>query len=144
MRGAGLAGVMAMGLVMTACGDTGASGPSSAPAERVIGAAAKGTTIEVALGEPFMVELESIPTAGYVWRIKDKPAFLILEEESTRPTNPEFQNQPGVTGGNHWLGFTFRAAEAGEGALRLVEGRPWELDAGAKPEDEFTVTIRAR
>jgi inhibitor of cysteine peptidase len=93
------------------------------------------------VGKTLRVELETIPTAGYVWQVTGQPDMLALTDEATRPTDPEVQNQPGFTGGNHYMAFDFTAIAPGTGALELTEGRPWELEAGEPPEGTFSLTI---
>lgn len=105
------------------------------------GADMDGKAVEIAVGETLRVELESIPTAGYVWQITHQPDFLELQAEATRATDPVHQNQQGFTGGNHYLSFDFKALGAGTGTLELVEGRPWELEAGEAPDDTFTLKV---
>ncbi len=105
------------------------------------GAASGGGSVTVPIGEILRIELETVPTAGYVWAITQQPDFLELEGESTRPTNPAFQNQPGVTGGNHYMSFDLKALAAGTGVIRLKEGRPWETDEEPMAKYELTVTV---
>ena len=96
--------------------------------------------ITLAPGDVLRVELESVPTAGYEWIVTDKPDFLSLGEESIRPSDPEAVAE-GQTGGWHFLSFDFTATASGSGKLRLVEGRPWELDAGTEPDDTFELNV---
>ena len=92
-------------------------------------------------GNVLRVELESIPTAGYVWTVSDQPDFLTLVDENTRPTDPDFQNQPGVTGGSHFMAFDFKAVAPGTADLVLIEGRPWEIEAGEAPDNTYTLHL---
>ncbi|MEZ5945526.1 MAG: protease inhibitor I42 family protein [Hyphomonas sp.] len=105
------------------------------------GADMAGKTVDMKVGEILRVELESIPTAGYLWIVTSQPEFLELAGENTRPTDPEVQNQPGFTGGNHYLSFDFTATAPGTGTLDLVEGRPWELEAGEAPEGTWSIRV---
>jgi inhibitor of cysteine peptidase len=105
------------------------------------GADMNGQAVTLPVGGLLRVELESIPTAGYLWNIKDKPDFLDLEAEHSRPTDPQTQDDPLFTGGNHYLASDFRATAVGTGTLTLIEGRPWELDAGQPPEDTFQLSV---
>jgi inhibitor of cysteine peptidase len=102
-----------------------------------------GKAVTLKIGETLFVELESIPTAGYIWEAKSVPAILAVTEggETTRPTHPEQQNQPGFTGGNHYLGFTYKAVSAGTGKLEMKEGRPWETDEAPIGEWSLKVTV---
>ncbi|KCZ92290.1 protease inhibitor I42 family protein [Hyphomonas johnsonii] len=89
------------------------------------------------------VELETIPTAGYIWEVVSQPAFLELVDEATRPTDPEFQNQEGVTGGNHFMAFDFQAVAAGTGRIEMVEHRPWEENVQPSGTWHIDVTAQA-
>ncbi len=108
-----------------------------------LGEAMNGAAVTVEVGGRFTLALQSIPTAGYVWQVIEQPEGLALVGEATRPTDPARQNQPGFTGGNHWMDFTFEAQAPFTGALRLVEARPWELENGQPPDDEFTLVVTA-
>ena len=108
-----------------------------------VGEDKKGTEVALAAGETLRVELETIPTAGYTWQIVEKPDFLELTGENTRATNPALQEQPGFTGGNHYMSFDLKASVPGTGILRLSEGRAWESDEPASDTFEVTVTVTA-
>lgn len=103
------------------------------------GAGQKGGSVTVPMGETLRIELQSVPTAGYVWVIAEQPDFLELVREGGRPTDPAHQNLPGFTGGNHYLSFDLKPVAAGTGVIQLTEGRPWETDE--PPMDEFTLTV---
>ena len=107
------------------------------------GADDKGGAISLPPGETLRIELETIPTAGYVWQIVEKPDFLELAGENTRATNPALQNLPGFTGGNHYMSFDLRAAAEGSGVIKLTEGRPWETEETPSDTFDLTVTVTA-
>ncbi|MBK8197797.1 MAG: protease inhibitor I42 family protein [Acidobacteria bacterium] len=107
------------------------------------GADKKGLTIGLKVGETLRIELVSIPTAGYVWTVVEAPAFMEAAGESTRGTDPAYQNMPGFTGGNHYLGFDYVAKSAGTGTFKLTEGRPWETDEPPMDTYDLTVTVTA-
>tara|TARA_R110000787_G_scaffold94594_1_gene197354 strand:+ start:499 stop:933 length:435 start_codon:yes stop_codon:yes gene_type:complete len=115
------------GSLLAAC-----MGPAADPVTELAGgmlyagAEQAGGEVTMQVGQTLRIELESIPTAGYVWEIQDQPDFLELVDEATRPTDPEFQNQPGVTGGNHFMAFDLKATAPGKATLHMVNHRPWE------------------
>ncbi|MBY0448079.1 MAG: protease inhibitor I42 family protein [Hyphomonadaceae bacterium] len=105
-------------------------------------AADTGKTIRTAVGESFRIKLETIPTAGYIWRLDGElPGFLEQVSEDTLPTTPE-QLEPGFVGGNHWMVFSYRVVQPGAATLTLIEGRPWEK--GAPPSNTFKLRIEAQ
>ncbi len=121
-----------------------ASADAQAAAEAGVvyaGADKKGTTVTMRTGETLRIELESIPTAGYVWTVAEAPAFMKQVAEGGRPTDPAHQNLPGFTGGNHYISFDFQPVEAGTGTFKLTEGRPWETDEAPMDTYELTVTV---
>lgn len=105
------------------------------------GAAQKGAAITMKTGETLRIELESVPTAGYIWIVAEAPAFMKQVAEGGRPTDPAHQNLPGFTGGNHYISFDFQPVEAGTGTFKLNEGRPWETDEAPTDTYELTVTV---
>lgn len=104
-------------------------------------AADNGRTITVPVGGRFAVELVGVPTAGYIWQVDTKPAFLSDAVETSGNTT-RAQSQPGFAGGNHWEVFVFSANAAGQGTLKLGQRRPWEKNEPAS--QTFSVTIRAQ
>lgn len=100
-----------------------------------------GGKVSLKTGETLRIELQSIPTAGYVWTVVEAPAFMEAVSEYTRPTDPAHQNLPGFTGGNHYLAFDYLAKSAGTGTFRLTEGRPWETEEEPMDTYELTVTV---
>lgn len=101
----------------------------------------KGGEVALKVGETLRIELESVPTAGYVWILGETPAFMAPAGEGGRATDPANQSLPGFTGGNHYLSFDFTAAAPGTGKFTLTEGRPWESDEPPTDTYDLTVTV---
>ncbi len=99
----------------------------------------KGGEVALKVGETLRIELESVPTAGYVWTVVKAPDFMAPAGEGGRPTDPAHQSLPGFTGGNHYLSFDFTAAKPGKGKFGLKESRPWESDE--PPTDTYVLTV---
>ncbi|MBU6372496.1 MAG: protease inhibitor I42 family protein [Alphaproteobacteria bacterium] len=112
--------------------------PMPYEASRAIDQADAGKTIELSLGATFVVQLVGVPTAGYLWKPVDPPAFLKVGPVTGGPTSAA-QKQPGFTGGNHWEVFQFTADKPGKAKLRFEQRRPWE--SSEPPADTFEVTI---
>lgn len=122
--------------------DQSAAKTNATQAPQTLLAADTGKTIRFAVGETFRVKLETVPTAGYIWRLDGElPGFLEQVSEDTLPTTPE-QLEPGFVGGNHWMVFTYRVVQPGAATLTLIEGRPWEK--GAPPSNTFKLRIEAQ
>lgn len=115
--------------------------PTPADVATTIGAADNGKIVAVAVGAKIAVELVGVPTAGYLWRVVEKPAFLEAAGEYGGPTSSA-QLEPGFAGGNHWEAFAFTVIAAGEGALKLEQRRPWEEDS-EPAAGEFSVYLFA-
>lgn len=126
---------LAAAAVLAACVSKGApdgrahyqtlSAPTPADVATKITAASDGQNVTVKAGTKIAVELIGTPTAGYVWKVTEKPAFLEAAGEYGGPTSAA-QLEPGFAGGNHWEAFLFTVTGAGEGELRFEQGRPWE------------------
>lgn len=90
------------------------------------------TRIEARVGEPFVVELPVLATAGYEWQVTRAPEIARLREARTRPGAP-------ATGGASIQELEFVATNAGKGVLVLACRRPWETAVS----DRVEVTIVA-
>lgn len=92
-----------------------------------------GDTITVATGDEFTISLESIGTAGYLWKIESLPeAIQLLGTENEKPSA---NRKPGDSTRQV---FRFRAGETGDHEIQFVLGRPWE----DKPIEMKAVTVK--
>jgi predicted secreted protein len=115
--------------------------PTPADVATKITSTSDGQNVTVKVGTKIAVELVGTPTAGYLWRVSEKPAFLAPAGEYGGPTSSA-QLEPGFAGGNHWEAFAFTVTAAGEGVLRLQQGRAWE--DGPDPDGgAFSVNVIA-
>lgn len=113
--------------------------PAHPVAPRVVGAADAGRTITLAPGQRLQIEVIGVPTAGYLWRVGRIDAGWQLVESSMRPENPAGR-AAGMSGGQDWSVFVLEAPGPSRRSITLVYGRPWELDAGARPTETLTFT----
>ena len=122
---------LAAAATLAACASDGGaryqalSAPTPADVATKITAASDGQNVTVKAGTKIAVELIGTPTAGYVWKVTERPAFLEAAGEYGGPTSAA-QLEPGFAGGNHWEAFLFKVTGTGEGELRFAQGRPWE------------------
>ncbi len=93
-----------------------------------------GKTIEVAKGSEVKVVLESNPTTGYSWQVKEVDAVILKQVGEA-----QFKADSSAVGAGGKETFTFNAASAGQTTLKMEYRRPWETDAPAA--ETFAVTI---
>ncbi len=127
--------VLAVAATLAACASNGApdgsaryrslSAPTPADVAMKVSAASDGQKVTVKVGTKVAVELVGTPTAGYIWKVIDRPSFLEPAGEYGGPTSSA-QLEEGFAGGNHWEAFAFTVTATGAGELRLEQGRAWE------------------
>jgi predicted secreted protein len=97
------------------------------------------SSIEIASGESFDVELESNPSTGYAWEVDGQLDEEVLTYEGSEYTPDEGSEDLVGSGGTERLSFT--AGAAGEAVIELTYVPP---DGKAGPEDErrqISVTV---
>jgi predicted secreted protein len=89
--------------------------------------------LAVAVDEEFTVSLQSIATAGYLWKVESLPNGIQLlgteHEKLAGDTKP---------GDSTVQIFRFRAHKTGEHQIKFALGRPWEN----KAIESKTITIK--
>lgn len=94
------------------------------------------STIEVRLGEEFVIRLNSNETTGYTWKGNEQydASFLEMTASSYRPINPQ---RPG-SGGEQF--YRFKPLQPGITRISLTYKRSWETTPSDKTA-VFTVHI---
>jgi predicted secreted protein len=92
-------------------------------------------SVEAAVGETFEVELEGVPTSGFLWEA------VVVPEDLVRLVGDDVDAAPGPIGGSAVQRFRFEALSAGEAELGFAYRRPWESKPPAE-ERSFRVTIQ--
>ena len=92
-------------------------------------------SLEAAVGETFEIDLEGVPTAGFLWEAVSVP------EDLMRLVDDDVDAPPGPIGGAALQRFRFEALAPGEAELRFSYRRPWESSPPAE-ERAVKVTIR--
>ena len=92
----------------------------------------KDTTIKVAYGEKFIITLETVSTAGYLWRydIEDTTTITLSEEELLIHTTD--------LGASTYTQFTFQSLKKGDTHITMEYLRPWE----ESPEEQIRFSIQ--
>lgn len=76
-------------------------------------------TIEVEVGETFVIALEANPTTGYAWQVAYDTQRLGLVDR-------EFERTSDAIGAGGTERFKFRLLSSGETAVAFTYQRPWE------------------
>jgi inhibitor of cysteine peptidase len=147
MRNAGTIAVLAcVVLTAAACSDDDSSSAprrtststSAGPSDACEGCPVFGesdTTIEVASGDDFVIELESNQTTGYQWTATSSDEAVVREEsnEYVAPSSDAL-GAPGTER------FVFAPGSAGSATLTLLYSRSFEDGADAR-QIVYTVTV---
>jgi inhibitor of cysteine peptidase len=98
----------------------------------------EGRTIEVGLGQEFIIALGSNPTTGYSWQASyDETMLELVGGEPTYEADETDENVVGAGGVEY---FRFLTLKAGETEITMTYERPWE-DGETVETKVFTVNI---
>ena len=75
----------------------------------------------VQVGQPFAIDLEAIPGAGYMWELAQQPGELELVSQEVVAISKEI-------GGSSTQRFTLVARQPGSYSLVFELKRKWEMD----------------
>jgi predicted secreted protein len=104
----------------------GAVGGGAPPTPNV-GAAPTPERIEVAVGASFEVHMDSNPTTGYMWRVREPlDAHLSAGPKRYEGAPTAAPGQPQIVGAGGVEFFSFTGVTAGEATLVLEYARSWE------------------
>lgn len=95
--------------------------------------------ISVEIEGTFGISLESNPTTGYDWDVKECD-YSVLELVNTDYVTAENQTPP-VAGAGGLQNWTFRGLKDGKTALKLVHWRSWEGEESVVDEYLSHVTV---
>ena len=96
-----------------------------------------GQEYRVPAGRTFIVALNSNPTTGYAWTLKDAGDGQVVTKVVDFYQNEASGDEPLVgQGGRHY--WQFKALQAGSAPLQLVYARPWE---SVQPAQVFNLTV---
>jgi inhibitor of cysteine peptidase len=101
---------------------------------------ANGRAVQLAVGQRVTVTLDSNPSTGYAWVLADSVGGALARDGA--PVYTQRPAEPGMVGVGGEQVWTFRAARAGTGTLRLTYGRSFEPDA--EPAETFTAPVVVR
>lgn len=93
-------------------------------------------TIEVKVGQEFIIALEENPTTGYTWQEEFDDSFLELVEDKYKPSS---EAEEGMVGAGGTRSFEFKGLKKGETEVTMVLKRAWEEELLEKKV--FTIAI---
>jgi len=96
-----------------------------------------GQTINIGVGQEFVIALGSNPTTGYGWQESYDETVLTLVEKTYRPGE---EANKGVVGAGGVEYFRFKALKTGETEITLVYKRLWEEEF--LEQKVFTIDIK--
>jgi inhibitor of cysteine peptidase len=93
-----------------------------------------GKTVELAIDQELVIELEGNPSTGYSWEVGALDSAVLAPVGEA-----EFTPESDLVGAGGIMVLRFQAVAAGESELSLVYHRPWEEDV--EPLETFTITV---
>ena len=145
MRGKKTAIAIILGITLIAgfaCGsksETPTLTPTPTPNEVNVDASFNGSETALAIGELFIVTLDSNKTTGYSWNLSAiSNTSVIAKAGDAEYINPT-PTDPLITGQGGQEVWTFEALAAGTATISMKYIRPWEAEA--EPAETFEITV---
>ena len=104
----------------------------------------KNKTLNISVGDSFVIRLNENPTTGYVWAMNGQTELLVLRSSDYVTDAPPNQHGEVLVGGGGKRSFTFVAQKSGMATLKLKHWRPWEGDASIVDTFSMLVQIEAK
>ena len=129
--------LLVISLLLTACATTK---PIASVRPVILTEQDNNKTLNIAVGESFVIRLNENPTTGYVWAVNGQNESLVLQ--SSDYVADAVPNDTGkiLVGGGGKRSFSFVAQKSGTAILKLKHWRPWEGDASIV--DTFSVEVQ--
>lgn len=110
------------------------------PAETPLDSSVNGKSLNFAVDQSFLLDLDVYADAGYQWDCTiSEPAVVMADRGSTiRPKNPG----PIVPGRPTVESFYFRTVGRGQSTISLIQHQSWMKDVPPIATVEFTVVVR--
>jgi inhibitor of cysteine peptidase len=144
MRGKKTAIAIILGITLIAgfaCGsksETPTLTPTPTTNEVNVDASFNGSETALAIGELFIVTLDSNKTTGYSWNLSAISDTAVIQKVSDEYIAPE-QTDPPLMGQGGQEVWTFEALAAGTATISMKYIRPWEAEA--EPAETFEITV---
>jgi inhibitor of cysteine peptidase len=123
-----------MVLLASVIGLAGCGGPKPVTVTK----ADSGSTVTLAEGQDLVIELESNPSTGYTWEVKEIDPG-VLEQAGDPEYKQPAKSDPQLVGQGGTQVFTFHAAGKGTTIIQLIYHRTWEKDV--EPAETFSLTV---
>ncbi|MDY6794971.1 MAG: protease inhibitor I42 family protein [Actinomycetota bacterium] len=123
-------------MIFAGCGGGDSDGTSSGGAKTYTDSA---ETIEVKVGDEFVIALDSNATTGYAWQLTENLDEDVVELVSSEYVmDEEAEEMVGAGGVEEW---TFKATGEGSTTISLEYVRPWEEEEPPVREEDFKVEV---
>jgi len=137
--------VLALGLIITAAVAAGtvacaneATTNSGSPKEVPVDTSYSGKTVEVSVDDSVIITLDSNPTTGFSWALKEISDGSVLQEAGHEYNAPQ-PTEPPLLGAGGKEVWTFKALKKGTSNISMEYRRPWEQ--GVQPAETFSLTV---
>jgi predicted secreted protein len=98
------------------------------------------TTIALKVGEVYLLKLDSLGTAGYIWTCTMTGDADLLVVTAERAEAPRQSSEPVIHGASAAEQFRLLAQQPGQVALLLTQQRPWETTQ--PPLKQYSVAVK--
>lgn len=117
--------LIALLVILSAC--------SASATPPILDMAASGSTLELEVGDTFIITLNGNPTTGFAWLVEPYDESMVSMEDEVYTENPS-----GRVGAGGEFAFEFEATATGETDIELQYRRSWEDEPA---ERVFTVHL---
>jgi predicted secreted protein len=124
-----------LGAELLVAATPGNQGDQAEPADITLTNSDSGAPVSIKAGQTLAVRLDSNPSTGYVWQVRQADGAVLILQGDPQYIAPA--DAPPGAGGVQV--FRFTAATAGQSTLTLVYRRPFEPDAA--PAQTFSVQV---
>ena len=124
------------GTAMATAGCGGQASTGNGPVK--LTEADNGKTVTLKVGDEMQVMLAGNPTTGYTWTTSPSDADKAVLQQQGDVAYAQQSTDPSVVGAGGTFTFTFKAAAAGQAAMKFDYARPFE---SVPPIQTFAVTV---
>ena len=103
-----------------------------------VGDSYSGKQVELSVGQPLVVTLDSNASTGYSWSLAQNSDETVLNKTGNEYISPQ-TTLVGAGGKEEW---TFKALKKGTSSISMVYRRSWETDTPPAKTFDLTVVVK--